>query len=73
MAGKTELIAVTVENPDSVHASVRGELLAVKTNVALNMSIIVIYREVSETDGFIITAFITSKISSISRRPQLWP
>jgi len=64
---------MTIENPDSVHAGVRGELSAVKTNVALNMSIVVIYKEVSETDGFIITAFITSKINSITRRPQLWP
>jgi len=73
LADMTEFIAMTVEKPDAVYAGVGGELLAVKTDVALNKSMVVVYKEVSETDGFIITAFITSKISSISRRSQIWP
>jgi len=34
--------------------------------------LVVVYREI-ENDGFIITAFITSKIESLNRRNQIWP
>ncbi len=34
--------------------------------------LVVVYREL-QSDGFIITAFITRRIESFRRRQQLWP
>jgi hypothetical protein len=34
--------------------------------------LVVVYRE-GAADGFIITAFITSKTATLERRKQLWP
>jgi len=34
--------------------------------------IVVVYRE-GAAEGFIITAFITSKIAALERKKQLWP
>ena len=34
--------------------------------------LVVVYREL-ENDGFIITAFLMSKIKALNRRTQLWP
>ena len=36
--------------------------------------LVVAYREVDASDGFLITAFITSRVASVfKRRRQLWP
>jgi hypothetical protein len=48
-----------------------GELLAVK-ELEPGKHIVVAYRE-AEMDGFIITAFLTRRLSSLERRKQLWP
>jgi hypothetical protein len=48
-----------------------GELLAVR-EVSPAMNLVVVYREL-EDDGFIITAFVTSKMRSLNRRNQIWP
>jgi len=34
---------------------------------------VVVYREKTEKDGFLITAFLTKKIKQVQRRPQVWP
>ena len=51
--------------------SVKGELLTVQ-KIHTSKHLVVVYREI-ENDGFIITAFITSKRKSPNRRNQLWP
>ena len=61
----------TVANPSRILKGGQGELLAVK-KIYQGKYLIVVYREM-ENDGFIITAFITSKIKSLNRRDQLWP
>ena len=48
-----------------------GELLAVR-EISPGMNLVVVYREL-EDDGFIITAFVTSKMRSLNRRNQIWP
>ncbi len=49
-----------------------GKLLAIKP-IAENKYIIVIYRENKAiNDGFIITAFISSKIKKVLRRKIIW-
>jgi hypothetical protein len=34
---------------------------------------IVFYKELSQADGFIITAFLTRRIKQIEKRVKLWP
>jgi hypothetical protein len=51
----------TVENPDMIYGGKRGEYLAVR-KVGKGKFIVVVYKEeISQNDGFIITAFITKR------------
>jgi len=50
----------------------RHHHIALKT-LSTGKSIVVIYSEVSSEDGFVITAFITSKKTQFERRVRLWP
>ncbi len=61
----------TVKHPERVMAGRAGELLAIREH-ELNKWFVVAYRELNG-DGFIITAFITSRIIPWLRRGQVWP
>jgi len=71
LAGMRLEILETIENPERVLTGGAGELLAVR-KISLGKHLVVAYRELEE-DGFIITAFLTSKTISLNRRKQLWP
>jgi len=71
LAGLRMEVLDTVANPSRILEGGTGELLAVQ-EIHANKHLVVIYREI-ENDGFIITAFITSKTKSLDRRNQLWP
>ena len=49
-----------------------GERLAVREIEAGKM-LVVVYRELSPTDGFVITAFVTRRVKQLFRRSQVWP
>ncbi len=74
MAGNMDKIMETVNTPDYVVGGSRDELLAVKhyakTNIS-NKHCVVAYRENEE--GFIITAFMTSKPETIRDKGVIWP
>jgi hypothetical protein len=55
-----------VEDPDAIYEESSGELLAIK-KIQSGKYIVVAYKEVSKTDGFIITAFITRKVRQFER------
>jgi hypothetical protein len=71
LAGFRLEVLETVVNPDRVLAGGEGELLAVR-ELFPGKHLVVVYRELADA-GFIITAFITSKIKALQRRKQLWP
>jgi hypothetical protein len=71
LAGMRLEVLETVENPSQVLAGNAGELFAIRA-VSSGKHLVVVYREL-EDDGFIITAFMTSKSKSLHRRKQLWP
>jgi hypothetical protein len=71
LAGLRLEVLETVANPLRVLAGKGGELLAVR-EINPGRHLVVAYREVDE-DGFIITAFVTSKLNSLNRRVRIWP
>lgn len=71
LAGLRMEVLEAIADPVRVVAGNRGELLAVR-ELELGKHIVVVYRE-SESDGFVITAFVTRRLRSLERRKQLWP
>ena len=61
----------TVRRPDVVVAGRAGELLAIR-EIGPARWLVVVYREL-ESDGFIITAYSTSRTTTLRRREQVWP
>ncbi len=72
IAGYYFEILEAVQNPDSIYRGKEKELLAVK-HIEAGKHLIVVYKEINKADGFIITAFLTTKIKKIERRTKYWP
>lgn len=72
MAGYYYDVLETVQEPEAVYEGKEGELLAVK-EIGDGKYIIVVYKEISGADGFVITAFLTRKIVQITKRRKIWP
>lgn len=70
LAGLKLEVLETVTRAESVRAGSAGELLAVRQ--FMDKKMVVVYRE-SGGDGFVITAFMTSKEQSLLKRKQVWP
>jgi hypothetical protein len=56
---------------DAVYEGKYGELIGMK-EIQKGEYIVVIYKEVNEKDGFVITSFITKKKKQFERRKKLW-
>ena len=69
---EAEILQV-INAPDIVQQGDSGALLAVKkfgkTPVTENKYLVVAYKELSETDGFVLTAYYSSELK---RRSELW-
>jgi len=65
-------LLLAVSNPDEVFIGDEGESIALR-EIEETHHIVVIYKETGDNDGFIITAFKTSKPESFSRGNQAWP
>ena len=72
MEGHYSDVLETIEDPGSIYEGGSGELLAIR-ELDTNKYIVVVYKEVDEKDGFIITSFLTSKIKQLERRKKIWP
>ena len=73
LAGLRAAVLEAVSNAEYVLEGNGGELLAVR-RLDSGKVLVVAYREVDSSDGFVITAFITSRAAAIfKRRRQLWP
>jgi len=71
MAGYLYDVLETVQEPLAVFEGNEGELLAAR-EIETGKYIIAVYREVSQEDGFIITAFLTKRWKSLERRKKVW-
>lgn len=72
MAGYYFDVLETVQYPDAIYEGKNKELIAIK-QVELEKYLIVVYKELNENDGFVITSFLTRRIKQIERRNRLWP
>ncbi len=70
LAGLRLEVMETVKDPSQIFAGNLGELIALR-EMEKGKYLVVIYREL-QRDGFIITAFLTKRIKSLSRRKLLW-
>ncbi len=68
LAGHYDDVLDTVENPDLILRGYGSSLIAVR-GAGRGMYLAVVYRQLSADDGFIITAYFTSKVE---RRKAIW-
>ena len=71
LAGQRAEVAETVLKPERILLGGDGELIAVR-ELEQGKHFVVVYRE-GVDDGFIITAFVTRRVRSLSKRRQVWP
>jgi hypothetical protein len=74
MAGNRDLVIETIENPDYIVTGTGGELIALRHYEATSISekhVVAVYREFTD-DGFLITAFMTSRPDTILRKGIVW-
>lgn len=71
LADWRQQVLETVARPTRILAGNADALMATR-EVEAGKWLVVVYRE-TNGDGFIITAFLTRRIRSLSRRTQIWP
>ncbi|MBF0231365.1 MAG: hypothetical protein HQK63_17525 [Desulfamplus sp.] len=73
LAGMRDEVLETVVRPDKIFVGKYGEFLAVK-ELSDGKFLITVYRESpTDNDGFVITAFLTRRMSYFNRREKIWP
>jgi hypothetical protein len=71
MAGYYFEALETVEDPEAIYEGKAGEYIAVR-EIEKGKLIAVVYRELSKDDGFVITAFLTSRLKQFERKRKIW-
>ena len=69
LAGALPDVLNTLENPEWVTKGYRGAFIAWK-GYGRKRFLAVVYREIGKDDGFVVTAYFTSKPK---RRNRIWP
>jgi hypothetical protein len=72
LTGLRDEVLKTVTDAERVLSGTGGELLAVRM-IESGKALVVVYRESGDADGFVITAFLTRRLTSLDRRAQIWP
>jgi hypothetical protein len=70
MAGRYDEVLSAIEVPDCIIQGYRDALVALKS-IGKKKFMAVIYKEFGKRDGFVITAFLTSKVR-IEKEVVLW-
>ena len=65
-----EDVLLAIHRPETVYAGKAGESIAVKP-YDTGLWLVAVY--IDQQDGFVVTAFLTSRRSYFDRRLQLWP
>ena len=72
LAGYYFTLLETLEDPEAIYEGTSGEYLAVK-EIEEGKYLVIVYKEVSKEDGFVITAFLTRRKTQLERRRKIWP
>lgn len=72
LAGCYFEVLETVQDPQEVFEGTAGEMLAVREVETLKY-MVVVYKEISPDDGFVVTAFLTRRARQFERRKKVWP
>lgn len=72
MAGCMDYVLETIDDPDYIVGGPEKELIALRYYQDLGKHVVVVYKEVSANDGFVITSFITSKYKKILEGEIKW-
>lgn len=67
-----ESVLEAVGSAERVFEGGEGALIAMRM-LDERRALVVVYREAGPEDGFVITAFLTSKVERLGRRIQVWP
>jgi hypothetical protein len=70
LAGRMTEVLETVAEPDIIFSGSKNEFLAAKKSN--KHWIVTVYKEVNEIEGFIITAFVTSRINYLLKKDIVW-
>lgn len=73
MKNEKNRVLETVSNPEFIQQGDFGEFLAIKfydDTPLTRKYLVVAYKEIDKEDGFVITAYLTTKL--LERRPILW-
>ena len=62
----------TIAAADRVVPGADGARMAIR-GMESGKALVVVYRELTMHDGFVITAFVTKRLAALDRRPDLWP
>ena len=71
MAGYYFEVLEAVEEPEAIYEGKTGECIAVR-EVEKGKYIVVVYRELSKEDGFIIIAFLPRRRKQLEGRRKIW-
>ena len=75
MAGLHEWVLTAIAEPDIIAWGWERSLMAIQHLLETPLGerhMIVVYREVTEGDGFVVTAFMTSNVRKVLKRGVLW-
>lgn len=64
-------LLMVISHPQRIFEGYDGELLAIR-EIEIGKWLVVVYRELID-DGFVITAYLTRRFQSLTKRRQIWP
>ena len=75
LAGLHEWVLETIGDPDAVVVGWEGALIATQRRESTRLGekhVVVVYREAGSQDGFVITAFLTSRVEKVWKGGMVW-
>ncbi|PNW59124.1 UNVERIFIED_CONTAM: hypothetical protein BEN50_00525 [Euhalothece sp. KZN 001] len=67
-----ELVLKTIADPERILEGNETAMMAVRRFNQAKV-LVVVYKEIDNFDGFVITAFPTRRLNSLNKRRQIWP
>ncbi|MFP4621702.1 MAG: hypothetical protein ACLFM7_10350 [Bacteroidales bacterium] len=66
-------ILETIESPTIIYEGYHGGLIAISSNIEHTRKfIVVVYKEISANDGFVITAYISNNKQKFDKKKIIW-